>query len=325
MKFFDKKEEVLDIELTQYGKHLLSKGKFKPSYYAFFDNNVLYDPEYGGTVYSQNDIDPTIRENTPMLRTQHNFGELDSRTNRTIFQNNTERHFTFTNPIGTSDLISEYSPKWRLDALQGEFKSIASYMSASQQTLRIPQIDIDVEYELALGVAGSPNIIDIDPELSSKIFPDSSYIGVKPDQVLLKILEENTEFKKDNFDIEVYLVEEESSTKIGGVSESTPITVLKQLHFKETHQQVQNGILVDEPTSHVKPTKITPQNVEYYFDIFVDHEIDETILCESASSLKKQDIHLDLDIECPDVSNDSLISGTPYNVVIEEQEVCDTD
>ena len=175
MKFFDKKEEVLDVELTQYGKYLLSTGKFKPSYYAFFDNNILYDPEYGGTKYGQNAIDSAIRNDTPMLRSQYNFGGLDSRRARTIFQNNTERHFTFTNPMGTSDLISKYSPKWRLDALQGEFKSVATYMSASQQTLRIPQIDIDVEYEIALGVAGTPNVIEIDPELSSKIFSDSSY------------------------------------------------------------------------------------------------------------------------------------------------------
>ena len=324
MKFFDKKEEVLDIELTQYGKHLLSKGKFKPSYYAFFDNNILYDPEYGGTKYGQNTIDSTIRENTPMLRSQHNFGDLESPTNRSIFQNNTERNFTFTNPLGTSDLISKYSPKWRVDALQGEFKSIATHMSASQQTLRIPQIDIDVAYELTLGVAGTPNVIDIDPELSSKTFPDSSYIGVKPDQVLLKVLEENTEFKKDNFDIEVYLIEEEVPAGIRNISADEPITVMKPLHFKKKFSQVQNGILVDEPKD-TETTEITPRNVEYYFDIFVDHEIDEALLCKSIDNLKKQDIYLDLDIECPDVSDDSLISGTPYDVVIEGQEVCDTD
>ena len=37
MAFFNKKEEVMDIELTQYGKYLLSQGKFKPVFYAFFD------------------------------------------------------------------------------------------------------------------------------------------------------------------------------------------------------------------------------------------------------------------------------------------------
>ena len=34
MLFMDKKEEVIDIELTPHGK-LLSMGKMKPVYYAF--------------------------------------------------------------------------------------------------------------------------------------------------------------------------------------------------------------------------------------------------------------------------------------------------
>ena len=46
MLFMNKKEEVLDIELTPYGKHLLSNGKLKPVYYAFFDDNILYDIQY---------------------------------------------------------------------------------------------------------------------------------------------------------------------------------------------------------------------------------------------------------------------------------------
>ena len=40
MEFFDKKEEVIDLQLTQYGKYLLSLGKLKPVYYAFGDGYV---------------------------------------------------------------------------------------------------------------------------------------------------------------------------------------------------------------------------------------------------------------------------------------------
>ena len=46
MKFLNKKERVLDIQLTQYGKHLLSKGDFRPIHYAFFDDDVIYDRKY---------------------------------------------------------------------------------------------------------------------------------------------------------------------------------------------------------------------------------------------------------------------------------------
>ena len=39
MKFFDSKEEVIDLQLTQFGKSLLADGKFKPVHYAFYENN----------------------------------------------------------------------------------------------------------------------------------------------------------------------------------------------------------------------------------------------------------------------------------------------
>ena len=55
MKFLNKKEQVFDIELTSYGRHKLSAGDFQPKYYAFFDDNVVYDLTYAGGSESQND------------------------------------------------------------------------------------------------------------------------------------------------------------------------------------------------------------------------------------------------------------------------------
>ena len=46
MKFIDKKERVMDLKLTSYGHYLFSIGKFKPEYYAFYDDNVLYARGY---------------------------------------------------------------------------------------------------------------------------------------------------------------------------------------------------------------------------------------------------------------------------------------
>ena len=39
-----------------YGKQLLSMGKMKPVYYAFFDDNIMYDGEYAGITENQNII-----------------------------------------------------------------------------------------------------------------------------------------------------------------------------------------------------------------------------------------------------------------------------
>ena len=44
-KFLNKKEQVIDFQLTPYGNYLLSTGVFKPAYYAFYDSNILYDKD----------------------------------------------------------------------------------------------------------------------------------------------------------------------------------------------------------------------------------------------------------------------------------------
>ena len=46
MIFYDRKEEVLEIKLTPYGRYLLSLGELEPVYYSFFDDDVLYDKKH---------------------------------------------------------------------------------------------------------------------------------------------------------------------------------------------------------------------------------------------------------------------------------------
>ena len=70
--YFNKKEEVIAIELTQYGKYLLSKGKLKPEFYSFYDDDVLYDGSHGGVTELQNDIVGRIKQ-TPYLKVVYDF------------------------------------------------------------------------------------------------------------------------------------------------------------------------------------------------------------------------------------------------------------
>ena len=84
MSFFNKKEEVLQIKLTQYGKHLLSKGKLNPAYYSFFDDTVLYDPEWALYEEHQNETEGRIQENTPMLKTFNNYHSIEDDIERAI-------------------------------------------------------------------------------------------------------------------------------------------------------------------------------------------------------------------------------------------------
>ena len=66
-KFLNKKEQVIDFKLTPYGKYLLSIGTFKPTYYALFDDNILYDGGYAGLNENQNTAHERIKEGTPYL------------------------------------------------------------------------------------------------------------------------------------------------------------------------------------------------------------------------------------------------------------------
>ena len=48
MTFFNKKEEVLDVQLTSEGRRQLAMGKLRPVYYQFYDDNILYDIAHAG-------------------------------------------------------------------------------------------------------------------------------------------------------------------------------------------------------------------------------------------------------------------------------------
>lgn len=87
--FLNKKERVYDLKLTSYGKYLLSIGTFKPMYYAFFDDNVMYDATYAYTasngnymvtrqVEGQNNVNPRIKQKTVFLETQTLFRDAET-------------------------------------------------------------------------------------------------------------------------------------------------------------------------------------------------------------------------------------------------------
>jgi len=82
MKFMDKKEDVLDLQLTPWGEYLLSLGKLKPAYYSFHDNNVLYDSRKapGLAATATKDIQKRIQDDTPQLRTQAVFKSSETYT-----------------------------------------------------------------------------------------------------------------------------------------------------------------------------------------------------------------------------------------------------
>jgi|ETNvirnome_2_300_1030623.scaffolds.fasta_scaffold00043_5 hypothetical protein len=73
-KFLNKKEQVYDLKLTSYGHYLLSIGTFKPAYYTFLDDNILYDKSYAigskaHASYTQKSASPSSLDGKTLILT----------------------------------------------------------------------------------------------------------------------------------------------------------------------------------------------------------------------------------------------------------------
>ena len=81
MTFFNKKEDVLKIEFTPYGRKLLGKGKFKPVYYTFLDDDILYDSSKAGFEESSVKTKDRILKDTSYMTPQTNYKGVESSIN----------------------------------------------------------------------------------------------------------------------------------------------------------------------------------------------------------------------------------------------------
>ena len=313
MKFLNKKEQVIDLEITPYGKSLFSMGRFKPEYYDFYDDEVLYDSQYANGIEHQNSASVRIQE-VPQLQTQtffysaerqvkeatafhrlsqenNNIGEIPRNINGVPYVQNDnvsiavlpDKEFNKA-PIGNSALNSSYAPSWGVNVIDGEILSSSAtssinlpipqmYMSASRVQMYISQDGPVSENFYQFNQAG--NLDETNPF-------QQLFLSVVDDGIILEIDEENTTFQWENFDIEIFEVEEvdtPSATTLGGLKIKQ---FLKPLFFKKNVNPVQNNILLDFDEIPVNPSPITTEFAEYYFDINVDQEIDSLLLCEKA-------------------------------------------
>ena len=324
MTFFDKKEDVIDIELTPYGKHLLSLGKMKPMYYAFFDDDILYNVEQvqSASLTEENtESFERITSTTPTLRPMKSFIGVETQINREDFYlaekkisypSVNERVHYLLNPIGTNDQTAVQSPAWEVTFVQGDINSATKIIESNTYGYQqIPQVETDITYTMTVrnenahpqdsrGRESSPYVP------SSTVYSDGSYIHLEPQQILLNLLEKNGFVFKDGLEVEVFIVDEVDSN------------ILKPLKFVKRKQSVIDNKLIDEVEQ--EEVEIDESYVEYYFDLRVDKEIPEDDICEGLIELKSKDIYLDLDVECIDREG---IDINIYGTRVTDIEDCD--
>ena len=238
--FLDKKERVYDLRLTSYGKYLLSIGKFKPVFYGFYDNNILYDDRYGRVTGSQRTSAPTgenagqnyahkrIKQDTQYLESLVSFEQVEGvnddtegpyRGDMTPTQQELKLDaFRFDSLIGDAylDADSKKMPAWKIVALDGAISSTASEDEENDQ--RIPQLDMTLIYRkkvkqyqdiVAQSLSTPSRARDLDN--ATIPFKGGQSVVIEMDDALLYIDEINTTLLNENFDIEAYEVESETS------------------------------------------------------------------------------------------------------------------
>jgi len=363
--FLNKKERVYDLKLTSYGKYLLSIGTFKPMYYAFFDDNVMYDATYAYTasdgnymvtrqVEGQNNVNPRIKQKTVFLETQTLFRDaettLGATEEETISYDDltptqrtpAEDIFKFESAIGDAMLDGgpRVVPAWKVLMLNSRLSSSiyrtgpmltppigspATEQHAEKGIIlnsTIPQLNVAAHYVLKVADAE----IDLNPgsvrDLTqvSKTFGDDKVIKLEMDDPIIYIEEVNTLLLTENFDIEVFEIEN-GSLSIGTTALYDPIFHRK--YFEKKIPQIENGFMLMESQLDNPVQNLTTSSVEYYFDVLRDASIDQEIACQGIATFDKQTYYIDYDFECE--SDTSTTSNAVFYDIygsVTEPEIC---
>jgi hypothetical protein len=271
MSFFDSKQEVLKIELTPYGKKKLAQGTFKPKYYSFHDDDILYDAEYAGILGEINvSSSARILENTPYLKPFARNQPVEVTKNLKVDNYdykivNDQEKLTY---LGNSSLNSDYLPAWSLSIDNG---TISSYVSGSGQT--IPQLNLDPIFH---------KITIIQPEKDKQaediFYEDGSAIRIANTYRVITIEEKNVDTLEEHFDMEIFEVQGDN---------------LKPVLFTKEQENIINGIFKD--SSELPEQTMNMQNTntaENFFNILVDDEINiEEVVNQEVVSAEAQKLN----------------------------------
>ena len=320
MEFFNKKEDVIDLKLTQFGRSLLGKGKLKPAYYAFFDDNIIYASEKmvvtgsdsfqgssdSGLTELQNESQERIKS-TPTVRHQISFTSLEKdfqsvkeyyEENPDVeFEKNSEKNYLLPSPLGTMNPNTGYVPAWSVVAFNGAISGSSSTLQIAgtqgSYNINIPQLSALMTVDM-LETSADLQGGEIDDDLFlTDLSEFQQSLGVVEENdvyLLLKIDENNSFFQKKNFDIEVFEIEQEILLQPIGPDKLLD-TSIRPLVFAPLASSIDEDLV-----------NIQDQYAEYYFDILVDDEIDDEIICKFDGARQKVGVFADTNkLDCNEV------------------------
>ena len=329
MTFFNKKTEVMQIEMTPYGRYLYSIGKFMPHSYEFVDDDVMY--KMSGSTETQEAAHSRILSETPKPKINRAFQDEAAEaispptiSDMRIMTRKMNQRQSSLYSLGRSAYSGSNIPLMQTTMLQGSISgsqmtypvSTTSYGKGGE--VLIPQVDVDLNFKAVLRDTLEMSD-DYDGEsVQSVTFDDGTYVDIRYIEPIVHLKEFNSFYEKENFEIEVFKV-----TGVPGDETLTPLKMDKKI------SAIVNGLLVDNPTSSGPSFEDgfaedgqTASSVDYFFDVQVDNEIPPEELCKAVDKLAINSQFLDEELICPDKRTDRFdIYST--RVSPEDLEDCD--
>ena len=332
MTFFNKKTEVMKVELTPHGRYLLSIGKLKPSHYRFFDEGIVYDSS--GSVQSQDSsehqsyVDTRIIEETPTLKGNPNITGVERNYNNYQAVNalvDNIRYITkddtinkLTRPLGTvrSDVIN--TTAFDVKSYDSPItNALKFYNSDSSVDVNIPQVDITIAYSASVTNTGITNQFDTNTDYQSDVFTNGEAYNIKPQIPIIEILEKNGMDEKENFYVTVFKVFDPTS--------NTNDIEYTKLKMEKQTTEIEDGNLIEYEEMFLNQiiSPIDPSRVSYYFNMIYDYAIPEQEFCRQIGDIPVKNIYLDKEIKCPDLQQQQEYSPYTNSILPDDLEDCD--
>jgi hypothetical protein len=236
-KILDKKLNVYDFQLTNYGKYLMSIGQYAPKYYAFYDDNIVYDNMYTKTgsaltnpiSESQNSTHERIKNNTAYMGTLTTFQDVNANNQKLVSNEGVDVIIEDTEGTGASYRFGSglnyfqsdvtpirYEPRKDIFRFDG---AIGDALLDSKDTDVAPAWKVivlngqitstETKYELAPNLTASvPQInitVDYQKQIRESQYPNRQSDQISPDSLRGR-LSRTSDFSDDNF---IYLASED--------------------------------------------------------------------------------------------------------------------
>lgn len=252
MTFFNQKEEVIDVKLTQFGKKALARGFFKPAYYQFFDDDILYNCSSSGFQEHQNDVETRILKETPRLKTQHLTSGVHTRymvVDDLIREESIPRYENITQnvlpsvqerillyPLGEQETATQSSPHFVISSADSPFTGTVQQSPMVQEGIikDIPRLLIRPVYKIEVdrsSVGLDSMMVNeeafVDLTSDEITFADNSKIKIKKENIILDVGESNSFYEKENFFLNVFHVQRSGNPEKESL---IPIRYLKNIN-----------------------------------------------------------------------------------------------